>query len=170
LCHHTDTFQSLASDAPAPTGGTSSGSAPVTTLSQDGDTLSSQGGDTVTSSQEGSGSRTDVAPKWSPSWPADTHLTFNPGSNKVMLTIQIPLIRTIIQDSFEDLRATLLFENAFPDPNLTILFLRKTLIGAARSRLPDTVNVYNRLLLDDEYRDKLSRLVSDLTLKTLKNM
>jgi hypothetical protein len=51
-----------------------------------------------------------------------------------------------------------------------ILFLRKTLIGAARSRLPDTVNVYNRLLLDDEYRDKLSRLVSDLTLKTLKNM
>jgi hypothetical protein len=87
-----------------------------------------------------------------------------------MLTIQIPLIRTIIQDSFEDLRATLLFENAFPDPNLTILFLQKTLIGAARSRLPDTVNVYNRLLLDDEYRDKLSRLVSDLTLKTLKNM
>ena len=87
-----------------------------------------------------------------------------------MLTIQIPLIRTIIQDSFEDLRATLLFENAFPDPNLTILFLRKTLIGAARSRLPDTVNVYNRLLLDDKYRDKLSHLVSDLTLKTLKNM
>jgi len=137
----------------------SSGSAPITTLSQ--------GGDTVTSSQEGSGSRTDVTPKWSPSWPADIHLAFNPGSNKVMLTIQIPLIRTIIQDSFEDLRATLLFENAFPDPNLTILFLRKTLVGAARSHLPDAVNIHNRLLLDDEYRDKLSHLVSDLTLKNM---
>ena len=42
-------------------------------------------------------------PKWSPSWLADTHLAFNPGSNKVMLTIQILLICTIIQDSFEDL-------------------------------------------------------------------
>jgi hypothetical protein len=84
-----------------------------------------------------------------------------------MLTIQILLIHTIIQDSFEDLRATLLFENAFPDPNLTILFLRKTLVGAARSRLPDAVNIHNRLLLDDEYRDKLSRLVSDLTLKNM---
>jgi hypothetical protein len=137
----------------------SSGSAPITTLSQ--------GGDTVTSSQEGSRSRTDVMPKWSPLWLADTHLAFNPGSNKVMLTIQILLIRTIIQDSFEDLRATLLFENAFPDPNLTILFLRKTLVGAARSCLLDAVNIHNHLLLDDKYRDKLSRLVSDLTLKNM---
>ena len=84
-----------------------------------------------------------------------------------MLTIQILLIRTIIQDSFEDLRATLLFENTFPDPNLTILFLQKTIVGAARSRLPDAVNIHNWLLLDDKYRDKLSRLVSDLTLKNM---
>jgi hypothetical protein len=60
-----------------------------------------------------------------------------------------------------------LFENAFPDPNLTILFLQKTLVGAARSCLPNAVNIHNCLLLDDEYRDKLSRLVSDLTLKNM---
>jgi hypothetical protein len=116
------------------------------------------------SSQEGSGS---TARKWAPSWSADTHLVFNAGSNKVMLTIQSLLIRTTIQDAFDNLRAALLFENAFPDPNLTVLFLRKTLVGAARSRLPNTVNIYNRLLLDDDYRDKLSRLVSVLTLKDL---
>ena len=84
-----------------------------------------------------------------------------------MLTIQIPLICTIIQDSFEDLQATLLFENAFLDPNLTILFLQKTLVGAARFCLLDTVNIHNWLLLNDEYRDKLSCLVSDLTLKNM---
>jgi len=47
------------------------------------------------------------------------------------------------------------------------LFLRKTLVGAARSRLPNTVNIYNRLLLDDADMDKLMRLVSDSTLKDM---
>ena len=61
----------------------------------------------------------------------------------------------------------MLFENTFPDPNLIILFLQKTLVGAARSHLPDAVNIHNRLLLDDKYRDKLSHLVSDLTLKNM---
>ena len=147
-------------NAPTPTGGMSSGSAPVDTLSQ--------GGDTETSSQEQSG--TNDMCSWSPSWPADTHLTFNPGSNKIMLTIQPPLLQTTIQDGFENLRASLLFENAFPEPNLTVLFVRKTLIAATRSLLPASVNIYNWLLLDDEYINKISHLVSGLSLKDMSLM
>ena len=146
---------------PAPTGGMSQRSASIGTLSQGGDTVSSQ---------EGSGTtvvETNVGRKWGPSWSADTHLVFTPGSNKVLLTIQPLLIRMTIQDAFDTLRATLVFENAFPDPNLTVLFIRKSLVGAARSRLPNTVNVYNRLLLDDEYMDKLIVLVSVLTVKDM---
>jgi hypothetical protein len=87
-----------------------------------------------------------------------------------MLTIQPPLLRTTIQDGFENLQASLLFENAFPEPNLTMLFVRKSLVAAARSRLPTTVNIYNRLLLDDEYTNKISRLVSGLSLKDMSLM
>ena len=145
-------------NAPTPTGGTSSGSAPpVSTLSE--------GDNTETSSQEGG--RSTAMANWGPSWAANTHLVFNPGSNKVMLTNQLPLIRTTIQDAFDSLQATLLFENAFPDPNLMVLFLRKTLVGTARSCLPNMVNIYNWLLLDDAYMDKLMRLVSDSTLKDM---
>jgi len=120
--------------------------------------------------QEGSGStvvNTDVARKWGPSWSTNTHLVFSPGSNKIMLTIQPLLICTTMQDAFDNLRAALLFENVFPDPNLTVLFLRKTLIAAARSCLLNMVNIYNRLLLDDKYMDKLSWLISVLTLKDM---
>jgi hypothetical protein len=77
-----------------------------------------------------------------------------------MLTMQLPLIRTVVQDAFENLRASLLFENAFPDSHLTILFVRKNLIGAARSHLPRAVDIHKRLLIDDGYLEKLSRLVS----------
>jgi len=84
-----------------------------------------------------------------------------------MLTIQPLLICTTMQDAFDNLRAALLFENVFPDPNLTVLFLRKTLVAAARSCLLNMVNIYNRLLLDDKYMDKLSWLISVLTLKDM---
>jgi hypothetical protein len=81
-------------NAPTSTGGTSSGSAPPVSTLLEGD-------DTETLSQEG-GRSTAVA-NWGPLWAADTHLVFNPGSNKVMLTNQLPLICTMIQDAFDSL-------------------------------------------------------------------
>jgi hypothetical protein len=48
-----------------------------------------------------------------------------------------------------------------------MLFIRKSLIAAARSRLPTTVNIYNWLLLDNEYTNKISHLVSGLSLKDM---
>ncbi|KAH9177872.1 hypothetical protein EDB89DRAFT_2064251 [Lactarius sanguifluus] len=69
-------------------------------------------------------------PNWSPtvtpSSPAptvsrvDTDLVFVEGTTKIMLTSQRPLIRAIAQDAIENLRASMLFRNAFPD--VTIAF------------------------------------------------
>lgn len=92
-------------------------------------------------------------------WPTETDLIYVPGTMKVMLTLQLPLIRTVLQDGIENLRASLLVEHAFPDPNLSVLFIRKNLVGAARSHLPRANNIHRRLLVDNAYLDKLSRLV-----------
>lgn len=93
-------------------------------------------------------------------WPVDTDLIYAPGSNKIMLTLQMPLVRTVVQDAFENIRASILFEDAFPDLNLTVLFVRKNLIRAARAHLPRAVDIHRRLIRDDRYLDQLSRLVS----------
>ncbi|KAI0285552.1 hypothetical protein BC826DRAFT_972966 [Russula brevipes] len=54
-----------------------------------------------------------------PSWPAITNLCTAPGTNRVMLSVQVPLMRVIIQDMFDHVRAFILFDHAFPDPTLT---------------------------------------------------
>jgi len=66
----------------------------------------------------------------------------------------------VLQDAIKNLQSSLLLENTFPDPNLTVLFLRKNLVGAARSHLPRAVHVHKRLLCNDGYMNKLSHLVS----------
>ena len=123
-----------------------------------GVTQASTPGDRGATSLEGDDAQsigTSVAPGSAFAWPVDTDLIYIPGSRKIMLTLQMPLIRMVVQDAFENLRASLLFEHAFLDPNLTVLFIRKNLIGAARSHLPRAVHIHKRLLSDDEYLDKL---------------
>jgi len=93
-------------------------------------------------------------------WPSETELIYLPGTTKVMLTLQLPLIHTVLQDAFENLQASLLIEHIFPDPHLTILFIRKHLVRAARSHLPRTVNIHQRLLINNTYLEKLSHLIS----------
>jgi hypothetical protein len=105
---------------------------------------------------------TRIVPGSVVTWPIDTDLIYLPGSKKVKLTMQMPLVRMVVQDAFENLRASLLFEDAFPDPNVTILFVRKNLIGAARSHLPRVEDIHKRLLCDNEYLNNLSPLVSGL--------
>ncbi len=78
--------------------------------------------------------------------------------------MQMPLIRMVVQDTFETLWASLLFENAFPDPSLTVLYVRKNLIGAARGNLPRAADIFKCLLVDDAYLNKLSHLVSGFPL------
>ena len=100
-------------------------------------------------------------------WPEETELCYAPGGTRVMLTIQRRLLRTVIQDSIEILRATLIFENAFPEGDQGFNFARRALVSAAEKQLPVTLSIHNRLLQDEDYIGKIIPLVTayDLTLK-----
>ena len=63
--------------------------------------------------------------------PNDTDLIFLPGSNKVMLTVQRPVVRAVIQDAIERVHAALMFSNAFPDVFDTLKLISNALVAAA---------------------------------------
>lgn len=93
-------------------------------------------------------------------WPCDTHLISFPGTNKVMLTLQTPLMRTIFQEAFDRLRVALVFVHAFPDLSLSLSMISEALVNAAELHSPRASNIHHRLLADSEYMSKMSRLVS----------
>lgn len=91
-----------------------------------------------------------------PAWPADTDLCFAPGGTRVMLTLQRPLIRTVIQDAIEDLRASLTFNNAFPDSIVAISFIQHSLNSAAEKHCPAASSILRRLSHDERYVSKIT--------------
>ncbi|KAH9075025.1 hypothetical protein EDB83DRAFT_2515878 [Lactarius deliciosus] len=84
-------------------------------------------------------------------WPADTDLVFGLGSKKVMLTLQFLLVRAVLQDAFEYMRAYLMLTDAFPDTTDAISFARDSLITAAESHQSDAAIICERLQHDAEY-------------------
>ena len=87
-------------------------------------------------------------------------LVFLQGSTKLMLTSQQLLIRAIVSDSIETLRAFLLFRNAFPDANVVFSFTREALHLATEGHRPGGMRVQNHLEDDAKYAAKLISLVS----------
>ena len=93
-------------------------------------------------------------------WPTDTDLIFTSGTNKLMLTNQLPLMRSVMQDAFENIRFSLLFNNAFPDAAAVLAACRVALVtAAARSQNPRAMHIHDRLMTDGEYVSKMIRLV-----------
>jgi len=93
-------------------------------------------------------------------WPVDTDLIFAPGTSKVMLKAQCPLIWKIIQEAFENIHASLLFDNAFPDAFSIPAITSDALVAAAWSQLLKGLTIHSRLMADHEYMVKISPLVS----------
>jgi hypothetical protein len=87
---------------------------------------------------------------------------FAPDSNRVMLTMQRPLVRVVIQDSFDILRISLLFTNAFPEGSVAVQFVKEALLTSALNHRPGAARIYQRLLHDEEYLSKIIPLVSDM--------
>ncbi|KAH9989241.1 hypothetical protein BJV77DRAFT_963983 [Russula vinacea] len=83
-------------------------------------------------------------------WPADTNIVFSPGSNKIALTCQRPLIRVVIQDAMENVRADLLFKNAYPDPAVALVTIKESLLASA-SRHLGASSIRRRLVFDEQY-------------------
>ena len=92
-------------------------------------------------------------------WPADTDLKAVKDSKRLMLTVQTDFVRTVIQNSFEGVRASLLFEHAFPDTILSHTFIRDALITAAANYGSSATMMHARLISDREYIAKIVPLV-----------
>jgi len=93
-----------------------------------------------------------------PQWPEITNLCTVPGTKRVTLSVQAPLMRLVIQDAFEHVRASLLFKHAYPDPIVTIGVVKEALLSAANGHRPTASIIHNRLLHDDPYLFKMARL------------
>jgi hypothetical protein len=93
-------------------------------------------------------------------WPSDTDIQFVPGTTRVILTRQGTLLKSVLQDGFENLWASMLFEHAFPDLVLSQNFVRDALVTAAARSGPATASIHQRLLNDNSYLKKLTPLVS----------
>ncbi|KAH8986506.1 hypothetical protein EDB83DRAFT_2535738 [Lactarius deliciosus] len=88
----------------------------------------------------------------------DTDLVFVGNTTKIMLTSQRPLIRAIVQDAIENLRASILFVNAFPDATVAFTLTKDALITATENHGHGGGIVQRRLQVDDEYLTKLISL------------
>jgi len=80
-----------------------------------------------------------------------------------MLTVQQPVMRMVIQDSFEWIRKALIFKNAFPDTFIATEFTQDSLLTAAESHDRAT-DIHDRLVCDAEYMKNMAHLVSFLIL------
>ncbi|KAH8979863.1 hypothetical protein EDB86DRAFT_2835669 [Lactarius hatsudake] len=88
----------------------------------------------------------------------DTDLVFVGNTTKIMLTSQCPLIRAVVQDAIENLQASILFINAFPDVTVTFTLTKDALITATENHGQGGGIVQHRLQVDDEYLTKLISL------------
>jgi hypothetical protein len=93
-------------------------------------------------------------------WPSSTELLTLPGSTQVTLGVQSQLMRTLIQDTISNLRAALLFGDAFPKPAVAAALIKDALIVTAEVYKPDSDSIYRRLMVDSIYLTKMTALVS----------
>lgn len=66
---------------------------------------------------------TNGAPGFVANWPADTELLFPKKPGKLMLTFQHKLVSVVVQDSFANARAALVFKHTFPNLLLSQTFI-----------------------------------------------
>ena len=92
----------------------------------------------------------------------DTDLYFTPGTNRLTLSNQKLLIRIVVQDGIENLWASLLFDNAFPNAADAVRVVRRSLLDAADNYRPVSAAIYQRLNTDHQYMSTMARLVNEV--------
>ena len=90
---------------------------------------------------------------------SQTNLCFVPGSTRIILTGQRPIVCMVIQEAIDNLRASLLFVDAFPPASCALKFIHDALITAAESQSPAAADVLKRLQEDKEYMAAMAPLV-----------
>jgi hypothetical protein len=94
-----------------------------------------------------------------PFWLAETDLVFASGSNRLKLTGQSPIVRSVIVQAIEHLRAAMLFTGAFPDVCEALSLIKDCLLTSASYLLPGAGDVLERLKVDPDYLTKVTLLV-----------
>ncbi|KAN0141246.1 hypothetical protein V8E53_001002 [Lactarius tabidus] len=92
-------------------------------------------------------------------WPVATDLVLAAGSSKLLLLSQRPIVRAVIQEAIENLRAGLLFSNAFPDVCNALTLIKDCLLTAALRLKPGATEMLKRLTHDQDYLLKITPLV-----------
>ncbi|KAF8263320.1 hypothetical protein EI94DRAFT_1704075 [Lactarius quietus] len=82
---------------------------------------------------------------------AQTDLRVVPGSTRIILTGQQPIVCMVIQEAIDNVRASLLFVDAFPDSNCALKYIQDGLITSAERQCPAAADVLMRLQEDNEY-------------------
>jgi hypothetical protein len=103
--------------------------------------------------------KAEAAPNDFPFWPAETDLVFTSGSNKLKLTSQTPIVRSVIVEAIENLRAAMLMTDAFPDVCSALSLIKDCLLTAGTYLLPGAMDVLDRLKNDPDYLTKITLLV-----------
>jgi hypothetical protein len=75
------------------------------------------------------------------------------------LTDQHTPIKAVIHDAVENIKASIMFDDAFPNANISVMFATEALMLAAKSRLPESENILARLTDDSQYLSKIIPLV-----------
>ncbi|KAI9435276.1 hypothetical protein H4582DRAFT_2059537 [Lactarius indigo] len=123
-------------------------------------TLSELGAPTIDLSAAATTSQTEATTDYSGAmWPTDTDL-LPLGSNKLLLTNQYPLVCNVVQEAIEHLRASLMFNHAFPTAPIAFAFTKESLITAAKKLKPGAVHIQRRLQQDEDYLAKVVPLVA----------
>ena len=110
------------------------------------------------SHQHGSVPASASSARISKTWPPETELVMSP-KNKVNISLQKPAIRVLLQDAIERVRASLLFEDTFPDANVALRVIRDCVIAAAERYMPCTSDIHERLKSNDEYLSRMASVV-----------
>ena len=95
-----------------------------------------------------------------PAWPTETELHFSPGSTKIILTGQQPIVHLVVVDGIDNVHVSLAVVDAFPDAARTLEFVQDGLLTAAARRGPTAAAVLKRLQEDKHYYSAISPLVS----------
>jgi hypothetical protein len=76
-------------------------------------------------------------------WPTDTDFFFLPGSNKLHLSSQKPLVHLVVGDVIENVQATLLTQNAFPEGTKAASSLvENCLLAVAEQHNPAVLSIH----------------------------
>jgi hypothetical protein len=76
------------------------------------------------------------------------------------LTSQQVMVRIVLQDAIENVHLHLVFRHAFPTAPDLVNSTRLALVDAARECSPRTAVIHERLLVDEEYLEDMSFIVS----------